>query len=309
MKCRGTVKTIFTLIGVNGPLKPIRSGCVLTVMSILICSIAVYATPDFIPTSSAYHAYLDSKILFAFELTSNEEIFVEVINLGESRRCLSIDQISMRTRDGKILKLDSFLYDGTKSKLEGNPRGCVRQRRRRKFELGYGFEFPHEVRKVVFLAVRQAFRLQPVSQAGYLEFVNNLDEINIGVSSEYLKMFKLRSLYGDNFYGSKVRYRRVNSSRTSERTRGPITLLSTFPRQTKQAKKKKKGGSLSILIKLDPNGEVIEAVTEKTLDFGLTERALYEVTYWWDFAPAFEVGKPVVSKHRAKVVYRVREAE
>jgi len=303
------VKSVLTLIRVNGLLTPIRSGCILTVIAVLIWSITAQATPDFIPTSSAYHAYLDSKILFAFELTSNEEIFVEVINLGESRRCLSIDQISMRNRGGTMLKLDSFLYDGTKSKLEGNPRGCVRQRTRRKFELGYSFEFPHEVRKVVFLAVRQAFRLEPLSQPRYLEFVNKLDEINIGVSSEYLKMFKLRSLYGDNFYGSRISCRRVNTSRTSERTRGPITLLSTFPQQTKQAKKKKKGGSLSIRLKLDPNGEVLEAVTETPLDFGLTERALYEVTYWWDFSPAFEIGKPVVSEHRAKVVYRVRKAE
>ncbi len=291
-------------------LNSLARGHVLAVGLILVFSRFLQATPDFLPGASAYHAYVDSKIpkiLFAFELTPSQEVFVEVINLGEIRRCLSVDRISLRTRQGKPLKFDSFLYDGAKSKLEGNPRACVRQRTRRRFELGYNFDFPGEVRKVVFLVGRLAYRLQPVSEADYQEFVENFDKINIGVSSEHLKVFKLRVLYGDNIYGSKIRYRRVRASFTSEGTRGPITLLSTFPERTKKAKKKKETDSLSISLKLDANGEVIEAVPESSLEFGLMERALYEVKYWWDFAPAFKDGEPIASEHRAKVVYRVEQ--
>ncbi len=274
---------------------------------ILVCSQSLQATPDFRPAASAYHAYVDSQILFAFELTPSQEAFIEVINLGGIRRCLSVDRITLRTRQGKPLQFDSFLYDGRKSKLEGNHRACVRERTRRRFELGYNFDFPGEVRKVVFLVGRMAYRLQPVSGADYRDFVENFDKINIGVSSEYLKAFKLRVLYGDNIYGSRIRYRRVKASWTSEGTRGPVTVLSTSPTRTKKAKRKKVTGSLSISLKLDANGEVIEAVPESTLEFGLTERALYEVENWWDFAPGFKDGKPIASEHRAKVVYRATQ--
>ena len=265
------------------------------------------ATPDFLPEASAYHAYVDSTILFAFELTPSREAFVEVINLGENRRCLSVERISMRTAQGQPLRFDSFLYDGRKSKLEGNPRACVRQRTRRRFEFGYSFDFPVKVRKVVFLVGRLAYRLQPVGGADYRKFVENFEKINIGVSSDHLKGFQLRVLYGKNIYGSRIRCRRVTAPFVSKGTRGPVTLLSTYPRRTPKARKKKKTGSLSIALKLDANGEVVEAVPESSLEFGLTERALYEVKHWWDFSPAYRDGKPMASDHRAKVVYRLEQ--
>lgn len=265
------------------------------------------ATPDFLPEASPFHAYVDSTILFAFELNPSREAFIEVINLGETRRCLSVDRIFMRTAQGQPLRFDSFLYDGRKSKLEGNPRACVRQRTRRRFELGYSFEFPEKVRKVVFLLGRLAYRLQPVGAADYRRFVGNFDKINIGVSSDRLKKFQLGVLYGKNIYGSRIRSRRVTAPFVSKGTRGPVTLLSTFPRRTEKARKKKKTGSLSIALKLDANGEVVEAVPESSLEFGLTERALYEVKHWWDFAPAYQDGKPVAGDHRATVVYRLRQ--
>lgn len=267
----------------------------------------VSATPDFIPTASAYHAYIDAKIIFSFELTAKKEIFVDVINMGNLRRCLSIENISMRTEDGKVLKLDSFLYDGTKSKTDGGDKACTRQRTRRKWELGSSFDFPSKVRKVVFLMGNEAFRLQPVSAAEFEEFQRNVDHLNIGVASEYLKVFDLRVKFGRNIYGSSVRYRKVDISTTSDGTRGPITLLSTFPKQTEQAFKKKRGGEVDVSVKLDANGEVVEAKADNLLEFGLTERAVYEVKNWWDFAPAFENGKSIPSDHTTKVVYRIEE--
>ena len=268
---------------------------------------AVRATPDFLPEASTYHAYVDSTMLFAFELTPNREAFIEIINIGENRRCLSVERISMRTAEGQPLRFDSFLYDGRKSKLEGNPRACVRQRTRRRFELGYSFDFPGEVRKVVFLIGRLAYRLQPVSGPDYRKFVENFEKINIGVSSDRLKKFQLGVLYGKNIYGSRIRCRQVTAPFVSKGTRGPVTLLSTFPRRTEKARKKKETGSLSIVLKLDASGEVVEAVPESSLEFGLTERALYEVNHWWDFAPAYRDGKPIAAEHRAKVVYRVEQ--
>lgn len=279
----------------------------LVVGLLLLGGSAARATPDFLPEASPFHAYVDSTILFAFELNPSREAFIEVINLGETRRCFSVDRIYMRTAQGQPLRFDSFLYDGRKSKLEGNPRACVRQRTRRRFELGYSFDFPGEVRKVVFLVGRLAYRLQPVVTADYRSFVGNFDKINIGVSSDHLKRFQLGVLYGKNIYGSRIRCRRVTASFVSKGTRGPVTLLSTFPRRTEKARKKKKTGSLSIALKLDANGEVVEAVPESSLEFGLTERALYEVKHWWDFAPAYRDGKPVAGDHRATVVYRLRQ--
>jgi hypothetical protein len=279
------------------------------VSGLTILPSAVLATPDFVPTASAYHAYIDAKVILSFELTLKEEIFVEVVNMGDIRRCLSIENISMRTEDGKVLQPDSFLYDGSKSKTDGGDKACTRQRTRRKWELGYSFDFPERVRKVVFLMGNQAFRLQPVSAAEFEEFLENVDRLNIGVASEYLKIFDLRVKFGRNIYGSSVRYRKVNISPTSDGTREPITLLSTIPKQTEQALKKKKGGEVEVSVKLDAKGEVIEANAGNFLEFGLTERAVYEVKNWWDFAPAFENGKPVPSTHTAKVVYRVEEPD
>jgi hypothetical protein len=267
------------------------------------------ATPDFIPTASAYHAYIDAQIVLSLELTPKKEVFVEVVNMGDIRRCLSIENISLRTEDGKVLRFDSFLYDGAKSKTEGGDKACTRQRTRRKWELGYSFDIPEKVRKVVFLMGNQAFRLQPVSAAEFEEFMTNVDKLNIDVASEYLKIFDLRVKFGRNIYGSSIRYRKVNVSLTSDGTRGPVTLLSTIPKQTEQALKKKKGGEVEISLKLDAKGEVIEAKAESFLEYGLTERALYEVKYWWDFAPAFENGTPVSSGHTTKVVYRVEEPD
>ncbi len=270
---------------------------------------SLHATPDFVPTASAYHAYIDAKIILSLELTAKKELFVEVINMGDIRRCLSIESISMRMEDGQVLKLDSFLYDGTKSKTDGGDKACTRQRTRRKWEMGYSFNFPGKVRKVVFLMGNQAFRLQPVSPAEFEEFQRNVDHLNIDVSSEYLKVFDLRVKFGRNVYGSSVRYRKVDISPASDRTRGPITLMSTFPKQTEQAFKKKKGGEVEISVKLDARGEVVDAKAENMLEYGLTERAVYEVKNWWDFSPAFENGKPVPSDHTTKVVYRIEEED
>jgi hypothetical protein len=282
-------------------------GCLLAAGLIVMSSHSLRATPDFLPEASAYHAYVDSNILFAFELAPSQEAFIEVINLGENRRCLSVGRISLRTAQGQPLKFDSFLYDGRKSKLEGNPRACVRQRTRRRFELGYSFDFPGAVRKVVFLVGRLAYRLQPVSGMDYRKFVENFEKINIEVSSEHLKKFQLGVLYGENIYGSRIRYRQVTAPFVSQGTRGPVTLLSTYPKRTRKAERKKTTGSLSISLKLDAKGEVVEAVPESSLEFGLTERALYEVRHWWDFAPAYRDGKPLASQHRAKVVYRTEQ--
>ena len=282
-------------------------GCLLAAGLIVMSSHSLRATPDFLPEASAYHAYVDSNILFAFELAPSQEAFIEVINLGENRRCLSVGRISLRTAQGQPLKFDSFLYDGRKSKLEGNPRACVRQRTRRRFELGYSFDFPGAVRKVVFLVGRLAYRLQPVSGMDYRKFVENFEKINIEVSSEHLKKFQLGVLYGENIYGSRIRYRQVTAPFVSQGTRGPVTLLSTYPKRTRKAERKKTTGSLSISLKLDAKGEVVEAAPESSLEFGLTERALYEVRHWWDFAPAYRDGKPLASQHRAKVVYRTEQ--
>ena len=276
---------------------------------LLLSAPSLLASPDFIPTVSTYHAYVDAKIILVFELTPKKEAFVEILNLGDSRRCLAIENMSLRTEDGNVLKFDSFLYDGSKSKTEGGDKACVRQRTRRKWELGYSFEFPGKVRKVVFLMGNTAFRLQPLSQAEFEEFVRSFDRINLEESSDYIKIFNLRVIFGKNIYGSLVRYRKVNVSPTAEGTRGPITLLSTFPKQTEQAFKKKKGGEVEIKVKLDANGEVVEAVPEAQLEYGLTERAVYEVKNWWDFAPAFENGKAIPSEHTVKIVYRVEEEE
>jgi len=270
---------------------------------------AALATPDFIPTTSPYHAYIDAKVILSLELNSKKELFLEVINLGDTRRCLSIENISFRTEEGLVLKPESFLYDGSKSKTEGGDKACTRQRTRRKWELGYNFAFPGTVRKVVFLMGNQAFRLQPVSASEFEDFSRKVDELNLEVASEYLKIFDLRVKFGANIYGSSVRYRKVNVSPTSDGTRGPITLLSTFPKQTEKAFKKKRGGEVEVTVKLDDKGEVIEATAENQLEFGLTERAVYEVRNWWDFAPGFEDGKAVGATHTTKVVYRIEQED
>lgn len=271
--------------------------------------VPLLAVAEFAPTSSAYHAYVDAKIILSLELTPKKEIFLQILNLGDTRRCLAIDHIYMRSEDGKILKLDSFLYDGTKSKTEGGERGCVLQRTSRKWELGYSFEFPQTVRKVFFLVGNTDFRLQPLSPAEFQELTANLGKINLDESSEYLKVFNLKVLFGKNIYGSLVRYRKVNISPTTDGTRGPITLISTTPQQTEQAYRKKRGGEVPMKIKLDNNGEVLEVTPEVTLEYGLTERAVYEVKNWWLFAPAFEDGKPVPSEHTVKALYRVEEED
>jgi hypothetical protein len=85
--------------------------------------------------------------------------------------------------------------------------------------------------------------------------------------------------------------------------------VSTFPKQTEKAFKKKRGGEVEITVKLNEKGEVTEAKAENELEFGLTERAVYEVKNWWDFAPGFENGKAVTSTHTAKVVYRIEEED
>jgi hypothetical protein len=275
----------------------------------LTLSPATYATPDFIPTASAFHAYIDAKVIFSLEFTPKKELFLEVVNMGDTSRCLSIENISFRTEEGLVLRPDSFLYDGAKSKTDGGEKACTRQRTRRKWELGYTFDFPPKTRKVVFLMGSQAFRLQPVSASEFEDFSRKVNQLNLEVASEYLKIFDLRVKFGTNIYGSSVRYRKVNVSRTSDGTRGPVTLVSTFPKQTEKAFKKKRGGEVEVTVKLDDKGEVTEAKAENELEFGLTERAVYEVKNWWDFAPGFENGKAVPSTHTTKVVYRIEEEE
>jgi len=286
----------------------ILAGAITFVLIIGVAS-PVLAVAEFAPTSSAFHAYIDASIILSFELTPKKECFVEILNMGNVRRCLTIDNIYMRTEEGKPLKLDSFLYDGSQSKTAGGARACVLPDTRRKWELGYSFDFPSKVRKVFFLMGNTAFRLQPLSQSEFREFTANLDKVNIGESSEYLKVFNLKVMFGRNIYGSSVRCRKVNISPATEGTRGPITLISTTPRQTEQAYRKKKGGEVPMKIKLDANGEVVEATPEVTLEYGLTERAVYEVKNWWEFAPAFEDGKPVPSEHTVKAAFRVEEEE
>ena len=272
----------------------------------LTVAVFLQGASHFSPTVSSFHVYVDSEMLFAFELTPTQEAFVEILNLGENRRCLSVERITMRTEEGKVIKFNSFLYDGNTSKLKGNSRACVRQKTRRKFELGYNFEFPGKVRKVVFLIGRQAFRLQPLSSSEYESFVKNLEKINVEGTSDYLKMFNLRVLYGNSFYGSKIRYRRVKASRLSYGNRSPITILRTFPIPTKEALKKGIT-SVSVSLKLDENGEVLQVVLKEPVEARFSEPALYEVRNWWDFAPGFKEGQPVSSEHRATVVYRVLE--
>ncbi|MEW5975447.1 MAG: energy transducer TonB [Acidobacteriota bacterium] len=289
---------------------PSHRGIVLVFLLLfLTLPYSALATPDFLPAPSQYHAYIDAKLILAFELNSNKEFFLEVLNLGDSRRCFSIENVSLRAPEGHVLKFDTFLYDGSKSKIEGNDKACVRQRTSRKWELGYSFECPIAVRKVILYLGNAAFRLQPLSQSEFQDFTDNFSKINLGVSSDYLKIFNLRVLYGKNIYGSTLRYRAVDVSRTTTGTRGPVTLVSTFPKQTQQAFKKKKGGEVEVTVKLDTNGEVTEATAENELEFGLTERALYEVKNWWDFAPAYQDGKPIPSEHTTKVVIRVEEEE
>jgi hypothetical protein len=311
-----SLSQLSTALSASGQSERARASCraslarfVLLLVALILSPSALVATPDFVPTASAYHAYIDAKLILSLELTPKKEIFVEVVNMGDIRRCLSIENISLRTEDGEVLHPDSFLYDGAKSKTEGGDKACTRQRTRRKWELGYSFDFPEKVRKVVLLVGNQAFRLQPVSAAEFEEFTANVDKLNIEVASEYLKIFDLRVKFGRNIYGSSVRYRKVNVSPTSDGTRGPVTLMNTIPKQTDQALKKKKGGEVEISLQLDAKGEVIEAKAENFLEYGLTERALYEVKYWWDFAPAFENGKPLPSTHTAKIIYRVEEPD
>jgi hypothetical protein len=287
---------------------PLLIACFLF-LSFPIARSTLLGAADFVPTSSPCHVYMDAKIIMTLELNPKKEFWVELVNIGDTRRCFSIENITMRADDGTVLRFDTFLYDGTKSKTDGGVRACVTARTRRKWELGYGFVCPQAVRKVVILMGSQAFRLQPFSAAEFEEFSKNLDKINLDVGSEYLKIFDLRVKFGRSSFGSNVRFRRINVSPTSEGSRGPITLLNTFPPQTEQALKKKKGGEVEISVKLNEKGEVVEAKPENTLEYGLTERALYEVENWWEFAPAFESGKPVPSSHTVKVVYRIEEKD
>src|SRR6187401_1140185 len=166
------------------PMRKLASLALLIFGLVLVLSPAAFATPDFIPTASAFHAYIDAKVIFSLEFTPKKEVFLEVVNMGDTGRCLSIGNISFRTEEGLVLRPDSFLYDGTKSKTEGGDKACTRQRTRRKWELGYTFDFPEKVRKVVFLVGNQAFRLQPVSPAEFEEFQANVDHLNLEVASE-----------------------------------------------------------------------------------------------------------------------------
>src|SRR4026209_24634 len=155
---------------------------------VLVLSPATLATPDFIPTASAFHASIDAKVIFSLEFTPKKELFLEVVNMGDTGRCLSIENVSFRTEEGQVLRPDSFLYDGTKSKTEGGEKACTRQRTRRKWELGYTFAFPQKARKVVFLMGSQAFRLQPVSPSEFGDFSRKVNQLNVEVASEYLKI-------------------------------------------------------------------------------------------------------------------------
>jgi hypothetical protein len=277
----------------------------LLTLFLLASASSLQATPNFAPSPSQYHAYIDSNLVIRMELTSKKEIFIEMINLADTRRCLVIDRVFARSDKGDFLKFDSFLYDGSVSKTEGGPRACVAPRTRRIWEIGYSFDCPAMVKRVFVLMGENMYRLEPLSASEHQEFVANCDKVNLGVSSEYLKVFNLKVLFGKTIYGSMVRSRLIGATRTVEGQRGPVTILSTFPRQTEQAFRKKKGGEVNMKIKLDEKGEVTEATPEDQLEYGLTERAVYEVRNWWDFAPAYEGGKPIPSEHTVKVVYRV----
>lgn len=267
------------------------------------------ATPNFTPAPSSYHTYIDEKLVLTLELTPKKEIFIDVINMGDSRRCMSIENLVARTANGVPLKFDSFLYDGTVSKTDGGPRACVVPRARRQWELGYSFPFSEQVRRVFVLMGDNMYRLEPMSRTEFADFKASCDKINLGVASQQLKMFNLRVLFGRNVYGSVTRYRRVAASVSSAGTRGPVTLFSSIPPQTEQAFRKKRGGEVTLKIKVNARGEVTEATPENQLEYGLTERAVYEVMNWWDFAPAVEDGKPVDGEHTVTVVYRVAEDE
>src|SRR5262245_36650519 len=209
------------------PIHKLPSLALLILGLTLVLSPAALATPDFIPSASAFHVYIDAKVIFSLEFTAKKELFLEVVNMGDTGRCLTVENISFRTEDGLVLKPDSFLYDGTKSKTEGGEKACTRQRTRRRWELGYTFAFPQKARKAVFLMGSQAFRLQPVSPSEFEDFSRKVNQLNLEVASEYLKVFDLRVKFGANIYGSSVRYRKVNVSPTSDSTRGPVTLSNT----------------------------------------------------------------------------------
>ena len=272
---------------------------------IVVSSHSLPATPDFLPEASAYNAYVDSNILFAFELAPSREAFIEVINSGRTGRCLSVDRITLRTAQGQPLRFDSFLYDGRKSKAGRQPPGlCSPADAAADSSSVYNFEFPGKCARSAFLVGRLAYRLQPVSGADYRKVVENSKRSISGSAVRHLKKFQLRVALRGRHLWFQDSLPAGDGLVCQPGTRGPVTLLSTFPRLTPKAKRKKTTGSLSISLKLDAKGEVVEAVPESSLEFGLTERAVYEVRHWWDFAPAYRDGKPLASQHRAKVVYR-----
>ena len=72
---------------------------VLSLMMLNGTASTLLAVADFAPTSSAYHAYIDAKVIFSLELTPKKEIFLEILNMGNTRRCLAVDNIYLRTED------------------------------------------------------------------------------------------------------------------------------------------------------------------------------------------------------------------
>ena len=89
-------------------------------------SSSLHATPDFVPAASAYHAYIDAKIILSLELTAKKEAFVEIVNLGDTRRCLSIENINLRTEDGKSLDLiRSYMMEVNPKHREETKPACV----------------------------------------------------------------------------------------------------------------------------------------------------------------------------------------
>lgn len=266
------------------------------------------ATSEFIPIASAYHGYVNENLIISLEMTNKKEFFIEVINLGNKQRCLDIEKMSIRNEKGKVLHWDLFLYDGKKSRTEGGRKACILQLTRRKWELGYSFEFPAKIRKVVVIQGSRAYRLQPLTEDEFKEFSKKLEKINIDLGDR-LKIFQIRALFKNNFYGSYASCKRYEDTYSTDGTRGAITLLSTIPKQTEFALKKKKGGEIAMKIKLDQKGEVVEVNPENELEYGLAERAIYEVKNWWEFAPAIKNGVPVDSEHRVKIIYRIEDPE
>src|SRR5262245_64997063 len=53
-----------------------RHSALVVLILIFFSSQHALATPNFIPTASPYHAYIDAKVIFSLEFTAKKEIFL-----------------------------------------------------------------------------------------------------------------------------------------------------------------------------------------------------------------------------------------